>query len=139
MDQLQTHLEALEQQMSTVNRRLHWWRGLACGLAVQAGLTWALPAVIAQEEADERGQKGLVHRVAPEQLLKHVSRDRKSSVRRIAIRSRIIGPGVRLVHDPIRGVEHAPRLQSCGRQTDQGARLIGRLSIHVVNLPCESP
>jgi hypothetical protein len=53
MDQLQTRLDALEQQMSTVTRRLHWWRGLACGLAVLAGLTWALPsskAVDAQSE-----------------------------------------------------------------------------------------
>ena len=34
MDQLQTRLEALEQQMHTVSGRLRWWRGLACGLVV---------------------------------------------------------------------------------------------------------
>ena len=39
MDQLHTRLDALEQQMHIVNRRLHWWRGLACGLAVLAVLT----------------------------------------------------------------------------------------------------
>jgi hypothetical protein len=74
MDQLQTRLEALEQQMRTVNRRLRWWRGLACGVVVLAGLTWALPAVIAQEEASKGGQKGLPQRVAAlEELLKHFS------------------------------------------------------------------
>jgi putative tryptophan/tyrosine transport system substrate-binding protein len=34
MDQLQTRLDAPEQQMHTVNRRLRWWRGLACTLAL---------------------------------------------------------------------------------------------------------
>jgi SOS response associated peptidase (SRAP) len=78
MDHLQTRLEALEQQMHTVNRRLRWWRGLACGVVVLAALTWALPAVIAQEEeAKGKGQKGLAHRVAAlEKLLKHFSREK---------------------------------------------------------------
>ncbi len=49
MDQLQTRLEALEQQMDTVNRRLRWWRGLAGGLMVLAVLTWALPVVTADD------------------------------------------------------------------------------------------
>ena len=41
-----------------------------------AGLTWALPSGTAQEEASERGQKGLAHRVAArEKLPKHFSRD----------------------------------------------------------------
>jgi hypothetical protein len=83
MDHLHERLEALEhqvqilhQQTRTVNRRLRWWRGLACGLLVLAGLTWALPAVIAQEDAWNRGQKGLAQRVAAlEDLLKHFSRD----------------------------------------------------------------
>jgi hypothetical protein len=76
MDHLQTRLEALEQQMHTVNRRLRWWRGLAGGLLVLAVLTWTLPSGTAQEEeAKEKGQKGLAHRVAAlEQLLKHFSR-----------------------------------------------------------------
>jgi hypothetical protein len=77
MDQLQTRLEALEQQVCTVNRRLCWWRGLAYSLTVLAVLTWALPSVIAQEEATEKGQKGLAHRVAAlEKLLKHFSREK---------------------------------------------------------------
>jgi hypothetical protein len=76
MDQLHTRLDALEQQMHTVTRRLRWWRDLAGGLAVLAELTWALPAVIAQEEATEKGQKGLAQRVAAlEELLTHFSRE----------------------------------------------------------------
>jgi hypothetical protein len=35
--------------MHTVTRRLRWWRGLVGGLLVLAVLTWALPAVTAQE------------------------------------------------------------------------------------------
>jgi hypothetical protein len=84
MDQLQTRLDALEQQVHTLTqhtqiatRRLRWWRGLACGLVGLAVLTWALPAVIAQEDAWERGQKGLAQRVAAlEKLLKHFSREK---------------------------------------------------------------
>jgi hypothetical protein len=76
MDHLQTRLEALELQMHTVNRRLRWWRGLAAGAVVLAVLTWALPSGTAQEEAQERGQWRLAHRVAAlEKLLKHFSRE----------------------------------------------------------------
>jgi hypothetical protein len=83
MDQLQTRLDALEQHVQTLTRRthtvtrqLHWWRGLACGAVVLAGLTWALPAVIAQDDTAERGPRGLAQRVAAlEQLLKHFSRE----------------------------------------------------------------
>jgi hypothetical protein len=78
MDQLQTRLDALEQRMHSMNRRLHWWRGLACGAVVLAVLTWALPAVLAQEEeAKGKRPKGLAQRVAAlEQLLKHFSREK---------------------------------------------------------------
>jgi hypothetical protein len=51
MDPLHERLDALEQQVQTltqhthtVTRRLHWWRGLACGAVVLAVLTWALPS-----------------------------------------------------------------------------------------------
>jgi len=78
MDQLQTRLDALEQQMRTMNRRLHWWRGLAAGLLGLAVLTWALPSGTAQEDATaagEQAKKGLEQRVAAlETLLKHFSR-----------------------------------------------------------------
>jgi hypothetical protein len=74
MDQLQTRLDALEQQMHTVNRRLRWWRGLAGGLVVLAVLTWALPVVTA-DDAQHDDKKGLAQRVAAlEDLLKHFSR-----------------------------------------------------------------
>jgi hypothetical protein len=74
MDQLQTRLEALEQQMDTVNRRLRWWRGLAGGLMVLAVLTWALPVVTA-DDAKPDDQKGLEQRVAAlEKLFTHFSR-----------------------------------------------------------------
>jgi hypothetical protein len=77
MDQLHTRLDALEQQMHAMNRQLHWWRGLACGVVVLAVLTWALPAVIAQEEEAKKGPKGLAQRVAAlEQLLKPFSREK---------------------------------------------------------------
>jgi hypothetical protein len=78
MDHLQTRLDALEQQMHTVTRRLRWWRGLACGLAVLAGLTWALPAGTGQQDPPDGGGKGLAQRVvALEELLKHFSREGK--------------------------------------------------------------
>jgi hypothetical protein len=79
MDHLQTRLDTLEQQISTVNRRLRWWRGLACGLAVLGLLGWGLPLGLAREEDHEhdKGQKGLAHRVAAlEKLLKHFSREK---------------------------------------------------------------
>jgi hypothetical protein len=78
MDPLQTRLDALEQQLHAVTRRLRWWRGLAGGLVVLAVLTWALPSGTAQEGASTGGdkeQKGLEQRVsALESLLKHLSR-----------------------------------------------------------------
>jgi hypothetical protein len=70
---LQTRLEALEQHTHTVARQLRWWRGLACGLIGLALLTWALPAVTAQ---DAQKKKGLEERVAAlEDLLMHFSRN----------------------------------------------------------------
>jgi hypothetical protein len=73
---LQTRLDALEQQMHTVTRRLRWWRGLAGGLIVLGLLTWALPSGMAQEDTSTGGQKGLAQRVAAlETLLKHFSRE----------------------------------------------------------------
>jgi hypothetical protein len=79
MDHLQTRLEALEQQMHTVNRRLRWWLGLACGLAVVGLLGWGLPLGLAREDPSdkEKGEKGPAHRVAAlEKLLKHFSREK---------------------------------------------------------------
>jgi hypothetical protein len=83
MDPLQTRLEALEQQMHTVNRRLRWWRGLACGLAVAGLLGWGLPLGLAREDARDKDKdpKGLAQRVAAlEQLLTHFSREKNEIV-----------------------------------------------------------
>jgi hypothetical protein len=80
MDHLQTRLEALEHRTHTVERRLRWWRGLDCGLAVAGLLGWGLPLGLAREDArdKDKDQKGLAQRVAAlEQLLKHFSREGK--------------------------------------------------------------
>jgi hypothetical protein len=62
MDQLQTRLDALEQQMSTVTRRLRWWRGLACAFVMLGlvGLPWygvktqaQAPEEVEAQEAEE--------------------------------------------------------------------------------------
>jgi hypothetical protein len=85
MDQLHERLEALEQQVHTLtqhthttHRRLRWWRGLACGLAVLGLLGWGLPLGLAREDAAEKDKDptGLAQRVAAlEDLLKHFSRE----------------------------------------------------------------
>jgi hypothetical protein len=86
MDQLHERLNALEQQVHTLtqhthtaHRRLRWWRGLACGLAVAGLLGWGLPLGLAREDppGTEKGEKRLAQRVAAlEQLLKHFSREK---------------------------------------------------------------
>jgi hypothetical protein len=62
MDHLQTRLDALEQQMRTlehqthtIKRQLRWWRGLACALVV-LGLV-ALPLYGARTQAQEEEQE----------------------------------------------------------------------------------
>jgi hypothetical protein len=85
MDQLRERLDALEhqlhilhQQSRAVQRRLRWWRGLACGIAIVGLLGWGLPLGLARNDAPEHGtnQNGLAQRVAAiENLLKHFSRE----------------------------------------------------------------
>lgn len=75
MEQLQTRLDALEQRTHIVERQLRWWRGLAGSLLVLAVLTWVLPSGTAQEDASNRGERGLAQRVAGlEDLFKNFSR-----------------------------------------------------------------
>jgi hypothetical protein len=86
MDHLHERLDALEQQVHTltqhthtVTRRLRWWRGLACGLAVAGILGWGLPLGLAREDArdKDKDQKGLAQRVAAlEKLLTHFTREK---------------------------------------------------------------
>jgi hypothetical protein len=76
--QLKQQTQALEAQTRAVKRRLRWWRGLACGLAVLGLLGWGLPLSLAREDArdKDKDQKGLAQRVAAlETLLKHFSRE----------------------------------------------------------------
>ena len=78
-EQLQQHTHAREAHTRMVERRLHWWRGLACGLAVLGLLAWGLPLGLAREDAadKDKDQKGLAQRVAAlEKLLKHFSREK---------------------------------------------------------------
>jgi len=69
MEALQRRLEALEQQMEqlkhhtrAVERRLRWWRRVACGLGVLCLLGQSLVSGTAQDYTTEH-IKGLVHRV----------------------------------------------------------------------------
>jgi hypothetical protein len=79
-DALELQVQTLTQQSRRAGRRLRWWRGLACGLAVLGLLGWGLPSGFAREDAREKDkdQKGLAQRVAAlEQLLEHFSREGK--------------------------------------------------------------
>src|SRR5687767_4114204 len=44
MEHLQRRLEALEKHIHTAERRLRWWRGLACGFLLLGLLSLAIPA-----------------------------------------------------------------------------------------------
>jgi hypothetical protein len=69
VDALERQIHTLHQRSHTAERRLRWWRGLACGL-----LVGALPSSTAQEDA-RGGQQGLADRVAAlETLLTPFSR-----------------------------------------------------------------
>jgi hypothetical protein len=46
----QTH--ALQAQMRTVERRLRWWRGLACGVGLLGVVSLSLPSGTAQSQAE---------------------------------------------------------------------------------------
>jgi hypothetical protein len=44
MDHFRERFEALERRIQMVERRLRWWRGIACGFLLLGLLTWALPS-----------------------------------------------------------------------------------------------
>src|SRR5262249_45213870 len=63
MDNFRERFEALEQQMKvmgahtrTVERRLRWWRGIACSLVVLGLLSWAPPLGTAQNLPQQPNQ-----------------------------------------------------------------------------------
>ena len=74
MDHLHEHLEALEHEMHTIQRRLRLWRSLACGV-LGIGLLSLLQPWRLDAEGPEGGSRGsLWQRVsALERTLKHVS------------------------------------------------------------------
>jgi hypothetical protein len=64
MDNVRERIEALEQQMQvigvhtrTIERRLRWWRGIACGIIVLALLGFPLQSGKAQYEDKELAQR----------------------------------------------------------------------------------
>jgi hypothetical protein len=70
LDTFRERCEALEQQMNImsahtrmVERRLRWWRGIACGLLIVGLISLPLPSWTAQEENRERKPRGLPQRV----------------------------------------------------------------------------
>jgi hypothetical protein len=79
MENIHDRIAALEQQMNImsahtrmVERRLRWWRGIACGLLIVGLISLPLPSGMAQEEPQgrahkeeypDKGNQGLAHRV----------------------------------------------------------------------------
>jgi hypothetical protein len=49
LDALEHQIHTLHQQVHAVDRRLRWWRRLACGLGVLGFIGWTLQAVTAGE------------------------------------------------------------------------------------------
>jgi hypothetical protein len=74
IESLSERLEVLENQTHAVKRRLHCWRGIACGVVVLSLLGWALPSGEAQEELSARGNRSLERRIeALEYKLAHIT------------------------------------------------------------------
>lgn len=44
MDNLRERVETLEHHTRTVEQRLRWWRGIACGVVMLSLLSLALPS-----------------------------------------------------------------------------------------------
>src|SRR5262245_49835927 len=70
MDNVRERFEALEQQMKvlgahtrTVERRLRWWRGIACGVMLLGLVSMPLQSGIAQDDPTSRENKRLRQRV----------------------------------------------------------------------------
>src|SRR5215831_2774245 len=62
-EQLQHETQALKAHTRTVERRLRWWRGIACGLGLLGLVSLPLQPGIAQDDPTSRERKGLRQRV----------------------------------------------------------------------------
>jgi hypothetical protein len=73
MDDLRERVEALEHHARSVERRVRWWRGVACTVVMIGLLSWALPSSIAQAAKEEHLLQTLARRLAAlEHKLVHV-------------------------------------------------------------------
>jgi hypothetical protein len=74
MDDLRERVEALEHHARRVERRVRWWRGIACTLVVLGLFSWALPSSTAQTVNEQHLLRALARRLAAvEHKLVHVS------------------------------------------------------------------
>lgn len=74
MDDLRERVGALEQHARRVERRVRWWRGIACSAVLLGLSSWALPSSTAQMVTDEFSLRDLVRRLAAlEYKLVHVT------------------------------------------------------------------
>jgi hypothetical protein len=72
-DNLHERVDTLEDHVHRVERRLRWWRGIACTVLVLALLSWALPSSVAKDAKPTR-VKDLEERVEVlESKLEHVT------------------------------------------------------------------
>jgi len=60
---LEQRTEHLQQHTRTIERRLRWWRGIACGLLIVALASLPLPVGTAKEDDRERENEHLQRRV----------------------------------------------------------------------------
>ena len=59
-EQLKQHTQALEANTRTIEQRLRWWRGLACGVVMLSLLSLALPS----GKAADAPARGMAERMA---------------------------------------------------------------------------
>src|SRR5262245_8108230 len=93
-DNLRERVEALERHLRQVERRVRWWRGLACGVLVVGLVSLPLSSGTAQnEQITVTDAKGVKRRLEDlEYKLRHVS----GAANEVAITGanlRIVGPG----------------------------------------------
>ena len=60
---LEQRTEQLQQHTRMVERRLRWWRGIACGVLLVGLVSLPLPSGMAKEEHDGEETRDLAQRV----------------------------------------------------------------------------